>query len=804
MKTIFTYSVSVFLLVLAGCQKDPYLGGAVGTRQPLDLNETRPSFIEYGDKTFEIPIEVIKNEISEKTDFSITFQSSDPILDSLKAGSIIVSPRYTSFEHMLMRKIISVEKQGNVVRLITEPAEIHEAYSSWHFDTRDGFFLNNKRNADILDLSYLNTVISNATFIDAIKSALESRIKQAIHNDLTLELSVSPNISGSLDFVYGDINAEYLSILQEGSTSPIDSDDDGVIDIVEINLGTDPGNAESYPASSGIRMSNFSMDAEFQTTISYEQSIETKDLDYNFNNYDATEKDQLFSELDSTINAKISNYPGFSQIASIIKNEYLPEIDKSPATYRYFPTPATIGAATVTLVLSPYLNISGKLVGGVATKLSNMDDPFTMDIVFGDTPLDTEVTYYRTSGQTNADLSENTFTVPYTGNLYELFSLDVLAFAEGELEFTFGFAFGAALSFGEANSAGWNIGFALIPNCGPKITGKAITMPLNVISEWNGGTPLTTAIYNNSRIEACLDINAYLLLKVFNDVNDPFTQDLLDVGLVFNTDPIFKFSDVTNTSICIPEPCSDVDFSKIDVSLLQTSIQINNQNRNNLSKYDLKVSDKLNGTLLLESADLDFSTDHSIQFDNEKNLSNDEFSSYVLVEIFEKSTDNQRCPYDPLTLINPFRAPCQFGSEFANFFGSNFISCRALIVDDFTTLDGASVLSSNDVVYVQQAANTGICSGLNALPITKQLLDNYLISDNFNSYAFANLFQATGYYADVTEQADVIFLHELVEPDKAYIWTAQEGVALEVDPVLFTVEEKNVPKTTRIPCRCIR
>lgn len=805
MKNLSIYILTSVLLTLASCQKDPYLGG-MSRVEKIDLNDVQPSFIEYQESTYEISLGILQSDVVEKTDHFIAFNANHEVFDSIDVGSIIVSPRYTPFEQMLFRKVVAKELTGGVVRYQTEPAKIHEAYSTWHFDTRDGFFLGNKRSADIIDLSYLNTVISNATFIETIKGVVESFVKQNIHNDSEVELKVTPNISGGLDFIYGDINAEYLSVIQEGSTSPVDTDNDGVIDAVEIELGTDPSNSQSYPPSSGIRMRNFAMDAEFQVTLAYQQSIETKDLDYRFNDYDPTEKDQLFNELDSTINAKIAQYPGFSQLASIVKNEYLPKIDKSPATYHYFPTPATIGAATVTLVLSPYISFSGKVVGGVGVKLSNMNDPFTMDVVFGDSPSNTEVTYYRDAGQTNTDLSQNIFTVPLTESLYSLFNLDVLAFAEGETEFTFGFAFGAALSFGEPNTAGWNIGFAFIPNCGPKITGKAITMPLNIVSEYSAGIPLLDAVYNNSRIEACLDINAYLPLKVFNDVNDPFTQDLLDIGLEFNSDPIFKFSDISGTAICIPPLCTDIDYTKIHTTLLESSLAINNENRNSLSTYDLKLTPFSDSSdLLINSPDIAFSTDHNLQLSKSLSQVND---SYILCQISEKSTDEQKCDYDPIIFDNPFYSYCQSGTDFFVFIDTYEINCKPLTATSTVVtgdvLSRSSTLTNNSVLYVQQLDNSQMCNALGASPLTKEVVESALNSPEFDISSFRRIFQSTGYYPDIAEEATSIPQSDLVEYSKVYVWTQQQDVALEIDLQDRSVIERKVPNTARIPCRCIK
>jgi hypothetical protein len=111
MKKLFF--LSILCLTIISCNKED------------DIPDQQENFVKLETNTIEIEPSVPVTNITENT---ITFNTSNNNLKSLKAGDVIVSGSTTDTPNGYARKIISVQNNGNEVKLETVQAKINEVY----------------------------------------------------------------------------------------------------------------------------------------------------------------------------------------------------------------------------------------------------------------------------------------------------------------------------------------------------------------------------------------------------------------------------------------------------------------------------------------------------------------------------------------------------------------------------------------------------------------------------------------------------------------------------------------------------
>jgi len=476
--TKFIWLSIILLICIMACQKEKL------TVRDVPFEDLTASFYVLAEQTVEIPMDLVNSLILSRKEDALVL-SDDPIFADLAVGSVVITELGTPHADVILRKVIGIDRSGQQISLITEPAGIVDAYSEYYF------------NSEFEDVYSFKT---GGTNLSGAGGGASSQLFKAFNEAPGSLFEVSPifEFDGEVSFeaIHPHTAYKYFFCNNDNQCfNNIDKTDvmpmNGYYDVVDQAFNNTLSDDLARNGLYTIKFANFGLKALGLSLGTKKDGGGSLAFD------DGSSVDVLEGLIRSSLKQQSTADP------------------QDVLNLKYISTPATFwGLFTITLAMTPVLDFS---LRAAAYKSLELTFPNRVDIVMGHINWSSTIP----SAKVDFKITKNGQSTSLS-HLTENGVVNATIAVDGEMEAKLGLGVGAAISSGEANTAGVSIGAILEVAMYFKVFGGFGARFSDVLNMQNGGNVET---FGRLCFDAGLAYDAYL----FTDANlGPFVGDFFD------------------------------------------------------------------------------------------------------------------------------------------------------------------------------------------------------------------------------------------------------------------------------------
>jgi|GEM_PF-4351034 len=539
-------------MVWNGCSKEEL------SIYDVPREEQRSSYYELADRTIELNAEDLSGSIIEKEDYKLTLRSVDKFAD-LEVGDVLITDLTIPNEECILREVLTIERSADRIIVTTQPSTVLKAYSRFRIDSnlpgiiqvRDGYAIGP---AFASLASVFNQVLAAFKKAELISYSISGKVK----------------LNGEIGWVAEHPNDIYiyenLCPARENCTfseNELDSDGNGVYDVVETYFDNDFSDEIYRQGYYELRVSNFQIE---ELQFSAGKSVRTEEKG----------ADDIYKEIKSYTTAVTTG------------------MQDDGNNLNYILTPGlNVGVFGVNFTWGPIIS---SLVNAKLTANLSLKDSDVVDIILA-------------NYQVNGEEAESTASFRFEKNgmpssFSELIGssrLDIGVGISGSIVNKYGIAVGMALTVGEATTAG--VSFGAVFEAGFYMGIPKAEVGIKVVDLLQAKGP-TTWDFSGS---ICFDAGLFYDFKLFTDANLIISSipDELDVKVKFPKEAFgltnfsfLQFFDdapnnlvsVTSKGICFTTKVECQQITLVDVAVSS----IASPPEGNSATVDFRVDNPLN------------------------------------------------------------------------------------------------------------------------------------------------------------------------------------------------------------------
>lgn len=500
----------------------------------VPFDEIDSNYYFLNDHTIEVPTDIIGNLVLSKNGDDVVLRN-DPIFDNLTEGTVLISDPEVSRANALLRKVVSFERNGDEIHLVTAPSTLIEAYERYYINSEFDRTIKPREDFDISSIFGIGDQLLDTVFNGLYQSGL-----LPLKIDPTFSLTGKPEI----ETLHPHDAYIHFSTKCKGNINcnidKKDSNNNHIWDEVENYFG---GVQEIEKTGLyTITFKEFGID-KLSGEINFSDLANPPDA--------STPSDQLFDQIKSSTG----------------KSKSTPSPDGS-LNFKYFPAFSFWGVVNVTIPIGPEfsaLTTDAALFALLEVLFQNRIDLRLGHVYWKETvpSLAFDIQAFST------DFNGNESSVPLS-SIVDDPNVILTIGAKGSLEYKFGVGVGAALTIGEAQYAGISAGGLISMGLYSTLSGE-VGMKFTDLLNTNGGGSSTVAG------NLCLDMGMDFDFSVFVDDNAPV--DLLDdwfdtkIAIPKAITPVDKVSFMqilpnyqSGSGICYGfSPCDGIELDRFDV-----------------------------------------------------------------------------------------------------------------------------------------------------------------------------------------------------------------------------------------------
>ena len=537
-----------------GCQKEDF------SIQNLPTEELEASFFEYTEDAIVIEYDNLDELIIEKTENSLVLKNSG-LFENIEEGNVIVTSSNTPHDEFILREVLSVQESGDNYMVETVVTTPYRAYSSYYFNSALSETIELREREVLYDLATVKAEESNVqsgfanlfnSFTDQIKDILVSKLPPAVSKPykLTGFFGFEYNLGGQIIMEtvhphtqYAQNNANmgpYAGETVENvigyTKNQLDSDNDGVSNIVEQYYNTNENDKKDFPILKKIVMEDFFIEVKPSLKFGKEFSYTAKDFIVP-NKPPKQEVELMFSDVD-TIKLDLSKSP-------------LQDIN-------YIPIPGlTSGAFGLAFSWHQLIEFSGSVNLDLYARLHTEPTNMVFGVIdFTSQTLNPEFRWESSDGL------GNDFSLDLNSYLSSRLDMDVGAVVKAEALLKLGVGMGVAAYAGETNTAVFAVGGMITPYAYMRPSVTAGVGFKNIISsriDFNDG--------KNFFGYGCLEFGPGIEIYAFSDGKDVLSlTNFLDLKKSLYNMEYDALGHLVGGKFCIGDvPCDGVKVDNFEI-----------------------------------------------------------------------------------------------------------------------------------------------------------------------------------------------------------------------------------------------